>query len=321
MITRLEVKNYRHFSNLGLSLDRTTLLMGNNGCGKTSIFDILWGIRQLLAEGASCADAFPLKTLPRWLAQQKGNVQQSFALTLESPFGPLHYRLAIDQNPSEGQSRIASETLSDDTGPLFSFVLSTVQLHRDDHSEGPTFKLDWNRSGLASVPPSDDNQKLTHFKARIRRIACLRLDAPRMEPRSEKESLDPERDFANFASWYRSALQRNTGAVADFVQELREVIPGFSSLNLQALGQGYSILQARMAGAPEDGSATKGRGKEYSLDFDELSDGQRALIALYAILHFHVERGAILCLDEPDSFLSARSLTASWIRSSIGMPR
>ena len=36
----------------------------------------------------------------------------------------------------------------------------------------------------------------------------------------------------------------------------------------------------------------------------ELSDGQRALILLYAVLHFLLQQGRTVFLDEPDNFVS-----------------
>ena len=42
--------------------------------------------------------------------------------------------------------------------------------------------------------------------------------------------------------------------------------------------------------------------------FDELSDGQRALIVLYSVLHFAVGQGATVCIDEPENFVALRDL-------------
>jgi len=38
--------------------------------------------------------------------------------------------------------------------------------------------------------------------------------------------------------------------------------------------------------------------------FEELSEGQRAIIGLYTLLHFLSGSGATLCLDEPDNFVA-----------------
>jgi ATPase subunit of ABC transporter with duplicated ATPase domains len=41
---------------------------------------------------------------------------------------------------------------------------------------------------------------------------------------------------------------------------------------------------------------------------NELSDGQRSLIALYMILHFLIAKGHTIFLDEPDNFISLREI-------------
>ena len=47
---------------------------------------------------------------------------------------------------------------------------------------------------------------------------------------------------------------------------------------------------------------------EEGIRFNELSDGQRSLIFLYAILHFLLARGNTVILDEPDNFISLREI-------------
>src|ERR1035438_8231016 len=42
--------------------------------------------------------------------------------------------------------------------------------------------------------------------------------------------------------------------------------------------------------------------------FNELSEGQRCLICLYAILHFVLAKGHTAILDEPDNFVSLREI-------------
>jgi len=43
-------------------------------------------------------------------------------------------------------------------------------------------------------------------------------------------------------------------------------------------------------------------------DFSELSDGQRVLVALYALLFLLKDEGVSLFLDEPDNFVALREL-------------
>lgn len=40
----------------------------------------------------------------------------------------------------------------------------------------------------------------------------------------------------------------------------------------------------------------------------ELSEGQRCLLSLYMILHFRIERGDTVFIDEPDNFIALREI-------------
>lgn len=44
--------------------------------------------------------------------------------------------------------------------------------------------------------------------------------------------------------------------------------------------------------------------RKITVDFDELSDGQKALIALYTLLHCAVGSGSTICIDEPENFVA-----------------
>ena len=46
----------------------------------------------------------------------------------------------------------------------------------------------------------------------------------------------------------------------------------------------------------------------YTLTFDQLSDGQRNLVALYAILRAGLQSESTICIDEPDNFVALREV-------------
>ena len=54
-------------------------------------------------------------------------------------------------------------------------------------------------------------------------------------------------------------------------------------------------------------------GERYELRFGELSDGQRALIALYALIHLAAGQGYTLFLDEPDNYVALPEIQP-WLR-------
>ncbi len=312
MLTRLHIQNFRAIEDLTLDLGAKNLLMGRNGSGKTSVFDALASLRSFIIHGEPASDpddptggVFPLASIPRWLRNDKPQkFRQIFHIDMDGEYGPLHYELVIEQDDRNARSRVLLESLRDDQ-LLFEFKEGKVQRYRDDHTKGPVYTSDWARSAMNAVPTGDDNLKMTFFKERLRNTLCLRVDAPGISARSEKESVDLNRDLSNFASWYRRSLIANAAAGADFLRTIREVIGGLDSLNLSELGQGIMVLQAAFKQASLAPNPSLGKpSRPFRLDFNELSHGQQSLIALYALLHFVVREKTTLCIDEPDNFVA-----------------
>lgn len=305
MLTRLQIKNFRAIEDLSLHLGAKNLLMGLNGSGKTSVFDALAALRSFLIDGAKCEDVFPLESIPRWLRNETPQkFRQELQLEIDGEHGALRYELVVEQDERRGRSRVLSESLRDDS-ILFQFREGKVNRYRDDHSPGPIYTSDWEASAMKLVPSGDDNLKMAAFKERLRKTLCLRIDAPGISARSERENADLNRDLSNFASWYRRALIANASAGAAFLSAIREVIAGLESLDLSELGQGIMVLQVAFRQANPGPTKLRGRaGKSFRLDFNELSHGQQALVALYALLYFVVHERTTLCIDEPDNFVA-----------------
>lgn len=91
-----------------------------------------------------------------------------------------------------------------------------------------------------------------------------------------------------------------------FLDSLRSVLDGFTFLKF-LLFAGPSGLSStdELALVAEFGDQGSGNA---TFGFNELSDGQRCLICLYAILHFVVGRGFTVVLDEPENFVSLREI-------------
>ena len=104
-----------------------------------------------------------------------------------------------------------------------------------------------------------------------------------------------ERDARNFASWYqRLHLEQPQGRLESFRSALKKVIDGFDGIRLPKVGMNTPALVMDF----------KKAGKEFSLGLDEISDGQRALASLYALIHLSAGLGYTLFLDKPDNYLA-----------------
>jgi predicted ATPase len=292
MIKRLYIDNYKCLVNFELHFKDLTLLVGPNGAGKTSVLDVMFALRELLAGVAKVSDkaVFSTPTLTRW---QNRDIQ-TFELDAVLEQDELRYRLEIEHERPTRKARIALETLELKGNPLFRFERGEVHLYRDNHSPGPTFGADWSESAMARVPPRNDNTKLTKFLAFMRKVVVCGLYPASFETESSTEDAVLHRDARNFAAWYRHVLLERSELVPEFTKALQEVIAGFRGIRMERVG-----LDTRALIVMFDQF-----GERYELRLDEISDGQRALIALYSLVRLAAGQGYTLFLDEPDNYLA-----------------
>lgn len=297
MFTRLYVDNYKCLVNFDLPLRELTLLLGPNGVGKTSVLDVVYALQQLLGGVAKVTDpqVFPTRTLTRW--QSKNS--QVFQADVELEGDPLSYRIEVEHDTQTQRARIREERLTADGKPLFRCEMGEVQLYRDDHSEGPVFHVDWSESALARVAPrEDDNRRLTRFLEFARKVVVCGLYPSDFKAESATEDARLDRDARNFVGWYRHVLQERQDLVPGFNDAMQEIVHGFKSIRLERVGLDTRALMVVF----ED------RGERFELRLDEISDGQRALVALNALTILTAGQGYSLFLDEPDNYVALREI-------------
>ncbi len=71
---------------------------------------------------------------------------------------------------------------------------------------------------------------------------------------------------------------RNQGLAFELTAELKKILPGFDYFKFESMGKKHRLLKAFFKREGE--SVSEGYG------FEELSDGERMLIALYSLLYF-----------------------------------
>ena len=297
MIKRLYVDNYKCLVNFDLKLDELSLILGPNGVGKSSVLDEVYAIRQLLGGVAKVTDAgiFPTSTLTRWQSRDTQAIEFDVSVSGDE----LTYRLEVEHDRPNKRARITREVLTEKENPLFSFEMGTVQLYRDDHSEGPRYSADWSESALARVPAyGEQNRRLTAFLEHTRKIIVCGLYPAGFVPESSRRDPILLRDVSNFVSWYHHLVLERQDLVPDFTAQLQEVIHGFRAINLPSVGQETVAMKVMF----QEGE------QRYDLRIEEISDGQRALIAIYALVLLTSEQGYSLFLDEPDNYLALREI-------------
>jgi hypothetical protein len=199
MLTRLYCDNYKCLVNFEFRPQSLQLLMGRNGAGKSTAFEVLELLGDFAARGEPCEDRLVGRTRTRW--QQVD--QQRFELEVKGDAGTYLYQLVVDEWGQPAHPRVVSESVTLDGDPLFRFENGTVHLHNNQFLEKVQFPLNPRRSGLSIVESRKDNTKLSWLKDWLGRMLYVQIDPKRMGSRAEKEVVRPTFDLSNFADWYR----------------------------------------------------------------------------------------------------------------------
>jgi predicted ATPase len=283
--------------NFDLKFDRLNLFLGPNGSGKSSVLEVLWSLQWFLRGVNAVDDVFPGSFLTRW---QNLSVQQ-FALEVVVGGRNYLYELTTDLASDGRGRRVTRERLTLAGNPLFLFQDESAHLYDGSSRLVAEYPLDWTKSGVGSLPLLPNNPFMTEFRDEVLRFVIVHPSPPQMRLSSDKESRALTLDCDNFASWYRFLSQEHQGNILDLVNELRGVLPGFDSFSLREAGENVRLLKV-LRRMPGDG------GKTTLYNFDELSDGERALILLYTLVYGLKGLGYSLFLDEPDNYVSLREI-------------
>ncbi|MEG3882638.1 AAA family ATPase [Microcoleus sp. herbarium19] len=144
--------------------------------------------------------------------------------------------------------------------------------------------------------PRNDNTKLTWFRERMARFIIVQVVPSLMVDESKQEQMRLTPKMENFVSWYRY-LSEDQGKVAEIGNILKDVLNGFNNFKFERVSEENVLLKLRFSGETDNIKPI-----EYRLG--ELSDGQKTLVALYALIHGTKSEDYTLWIDEPENFLA-----------------
>jgi predicted ATPase len=310
MITRLYVDNFRSLVNFEIKFEETNLFLGSNGSGKSSVFDVLRSLRGFIGGETRLTEAFPGAELTHW----QTNPCQKFELELKTnEYGVFTYTLIVEYGEKlDGvftKSRVKEEKLVSGEQVLFRSRNGEAYLYNDASTQknepNATVTLDWTQSGLGIIQERKDNKKLSLFKRRIEDLVIVRPTPVLMKSESQREEKHLSPRMENFAAWYRYLTQENLAAVQELLAELPKSVPGLKTLNSILAGEGVRILKADFQAGDNSRKGTE--------SFVSLSDGQKMLIAIYALIIGNKNRNVSLFIDEPDNYISIDEIQP-WLR-------
>lgn len=305
MISRLYVNNFRCLLAFDVMFEPLGLLCGPNGAGKSSVFDALRLIRDL-ATGESSLGGDGIQDIPNLeFTAWNSSTTQEFELTVTAEGHEFDYLLHIEQVSTEKKPRIVRERAACDKRELYDRTLEGVKFVKAGGiSSG--FPLDWRQAALGSIQAIGERREIGILQEALAKLLIIRPNPRAVESESKAEVPYPSVHLDNLLSWYRFLSQEQ-----DWTDSLREslqgVWPDFKSFRLVDVGRNVKALQLRF-GAQSDRSTT-------NLYFDQLSDGEKALVGLYMI-RSALSTGAVqtILIDEPDNYVGLPELQP-WILS------
>lgn len=292
MIERVYIDNVWSYVNFEWRPGPLAILLGSNGAGKTALLDILRSVQKLVLGEAPLAAAFPDRSRTRWDDRR----EQTIEIDIRGNGGLYRYGLIVDHDPRVPEKpSILRERLTFDDAWVCEVDRGELHEFTDagDEPNSPS-RIKMTRSGIRTVEASNDLKRLLWFKRWISGLWVLRPDPRVMDAKIEGMSADwLAHDLVNFAAWYVFQLRLKPGSMFKANQALMQIIPGFLELFEQ---NGH--LRVRF-GDEEN---------QHSFGFGHLSDGQRALIALYVLRHAGAVPGKTLLIDEPDNYVTVREI-------------
>ena len=289
-IERLDIQDFRCFTRVAMTPHSgTNLIIGANGSGKTSLFEVLAILTDHIVRGRSVSEALAY-TLTSW---DKRDAQR-FELDVEGNGGTYRFALEV-QHSGQPSSRpfIRSESVTFDGDLLYRFADGQVHLFSEDKAPA-VFPF---RAEQSFLPNVDHNPyaRLAWFKDFVAGIRLLQPNPFAMalaSPKDEQAFLN--RYGTNFAAFY-NYLNAEQPAARTFLEDrLREVLPGFRNLLFRRHGEDKLLLM-EFSGE---------RDSVFQLNLLNLSEGQRVLLVLYAAICSLIGNTTVLCVDEPDNFVS-----------------
>ncbi len=297
MLQRLYADNFRCLVNFEFRPSAKQLVIGRNGTGKSTALDVLSLLRDFSVHGLPCEDRLGEATRTRW---QPDVMRQRFELDARCGDSDYQYVLVVeDPTPTaigRNMIRVKTESVTCGGKPVFLLEEGKVHLFNDRHEDKVQFDFDWRRSGLAIVDERKDNQKLSVFRRWLGGIVHVQMNPWAMLTRSEHEARAPQKNLGNFADWYRHLLLDSSASVHAALADLKEVIPGLEALDAKEAGLNVRVIQATIRSRHGSTPLPHALG--------DLSEGQRALIALYVLTNCAITPDATLLIDEPDNFIA-----------------
>ncbi len=291
VIQRFYVHNFRCLENfeLPVSGQSSTLLIGNNGVGKTTVAYAL----ELLRNIARGKNQIGELVVPGDFTRGRTDTPMRFEIEVKLESGLYGYVLALEFPKGFKELRILSESLSLNGSPVYTRDGPQVTFARKAGVPEAHFNIDWHLVALPII--QSDNDPLSVFRLWLARMLILRPVPGLILGDSDKETLEPNIQVTDFAAWFSGVVAYAPSAYARIDTYLRQVMPDLLDIKNPVVGSDVRSLRIQFAN--EQGSLT--------VPFRDLSDGEKCFMICAMVIAASTAYGPVFCYwDEPDNFLA-----------------
>jgi energy-coupling factor transporter ATP-binding protein EcfA2 len=276
----------------------SSLLIGKNGSGKSTIRVVL-EILQHIGRGINRMRDFDEKHLglidPKDFNRGRSDVPIRFEIEVLLDNKLYKYILALELPENFRELRVFEEQLLIEGNPIYSRKEAQVTLYNSPRNPEAQFLVDWHLVALPVIQEQSETDPLRLFKTWLARTIILAPIPSLMTGESNGQTLEPKRDGSNFGEWLSGLLSRYPAAYTQADRYLREVMPDVQDFLNEQIGKDSKSMVVRF----------EAKSASLSVDFKDLSDGEKCFFLCAVVLAANKYYGPLLCFwDEPDNYLS-----------------
>ena len=291
MIRRLYVDNFRSLVDFTWEPGKECLVLGYNGSGKTSALEALNILMNWVWGWDKFEDVLRLHDRTHWT----GDAPITFECELLVQKAVFVYRAAFDFSTLDDSPTVRSESLRKDGVRVFEREASSVSYWVEETRQD--FPYPRNGSAIKPIASLVGEGAIREFERAFYEIVFVRPVPSSMADTAEGMPEDILPKMQNFLGWFYYNATLKDGFQAVVESHLKESWEGFDRLLFEKVGREARILKVVFQGISPIG--------EMAVDFRDLSDGERMLLVLYALVAYQSESDpTTIIIDEPDNYVS-----------------
>lgn len=292
MIKRLYIHNFRSLVNFELPIGdlATSLLIGGNGSGKSSVGQALEILRQIGKGNNRIGNLVKPSDMTRWLSGQPVRFE------IEADLSGVRYvyHLALELPKNFRELRIMEENLEIDGDLKFTRNVAEIIFPRPD-GDPATMSFDWHLSWLSVAQARSENDPIDIFRKWLARMLVLGPIPALISGESTDETLTPDNSLLTLGDWWNGLIAHSPAAYAPIASALRRMLPDMSDIKNPVIAKDSRSLEVHFAHDE----------KTLVLPFSVLSDGEKCMVIWAMVMAANNAYGPLFCFwDEPDNYLA-----------------